>query len=298
MVSVTAKPNLIKVIRISIIIPTYNRPDKLAACLNSISKQSISTEDFEVIVVDDGSDRDPGPAIANYHEHLHLHLITQDNSGPASARNTGVAVAQGEFIAFTDDDCLLHEDWLSEILSSLQSNPDALVGGKTINQLKDNIYSQNSQNLLDHLYDYHTRNNPELLFFPTNNMALTRQGFINAGGFDEGFPSASGEDREFCDRWLHHGNTLESNLEAIVYHCHDLNLAGFCELHYRYGKGARRFWRCRTTRGQGYLSIEKLKFYTSLLTHPWKINMPRPLFSSWLLALSQVANAAGYFSIR
>ena len=121
-------------------------------------------------------------------------------------------------------------------------------------------------------------------------MALARKEFLSVGGFDEGFPMASGEDREFCDRWLHSGRTLKFVSDAIVYHCHDLNLTGYCELHYRYGKGAKRFWQCRNSRGQESLRVEKLDFYTSLLTLPWKNKLPNPLYSSLMLAISQLAS--------
>ena len=282
--------------QISVVIPTYNRPDQLAVCLQSLCNQTISGEAFEVIVVDDGGDMDISPITAPFHQHFTLRLIQQDNSGPAGARNAGVAAATCRFIAFTDDDCLLHENWLLEMLHSLQRHPAALFGGKTINHLEGNIYSNASQALIDHLYDYQARKNPELRFFTSNNMALARQNFLSTGGFDEGFPMASGEDREFCDRWLHHGNALEFVPDAVAYHCHDLNLTRFLELHYRYGKGAKLFWRRRSSRGQDSLSVEKLAFYTSLLAFPWNNKLPSPLSSSCLLALSQLANTAGYFS--
>ena len=249
-------------------------------------------------MVDDGSDMDISQVTALFHQHFTLRLIQQDNSGPSSARNAGVTAAHGQFIAFTDDDCLLHENWLLAMLHGLQRQPGVLIGGKTINHLEGNRYSHVSQALIDHLYDYQARKNPELRFFTSNNMAAARKDFLSAGGFDEGFPMASGEDREFCDRWLHRGNAMEFVPGAVVYHSHDLNLTRFLKLHYRYGKGAKLFWRCRSNRGQDSLSVEKLEFYTGLLAFPWKNKLPRPLSSSCLLALSQLANAAGYFSAQ
>jgi len=284
--------------QISVVIPTFNRPDKLKACLLSLSRQTLSTKDFEVVVVDDGSDMDLSQVTTPFKEHFQLRLMRQDNAGPASARNAGVGAAMGRFIALTDDDCLLHEDWLSIMLRNLQNKPGVLFGGKTINQLDGNIYSLTSQLLIDHLYDYHTKKSRNLMFFTSNNMALARAGFLNCGGFNEDFPTASGEDREFCDRWLHAGNGLEFEPGATVYHGHDLKLGSFCELHFRYGKGAKRFWRCRTKRGQESLTIGKLAFYASLIPLPWKRGLSRPWSVFCLLTLSQLVNVAGYFSQR
>ena len=126
--------------QISVVIPTYNRPEQLQACLNALRYQRIATESFEVVIVDDGGHTNTSRVVDPFRQHFNLQVIQQENSGPASARNTGVAAAQGEFIAFTDDDCIVHENWLSEILSSLQRQPTVLFGGKTINNVEGNIY--------------------------------------------------------------------------------------------------------------------------------------------------------------
>lgn len=282
--------------KISTIIPSYNRPAALGRCLDSFARQSLSKSEFEIVVVDDGSQEPLDDVVAAHRKTLDIRLIRQSNKGPASARNRGVAEASGEFIAFTDDDCQVDKDWLSSFVSRLQDEPHILLGGQTVNQLTDNTYSQVCQTLIDYLYEFHEQTNSEMRFFTTNNMAVSRQSFLNAEGFDEGFSIAGGEDREFCDRWLHSGGETAFLPDAIIYHSHPLDLVGFCRLHYRYGWGARRFWENRIARGQGKNTPRASGFYLDMLRRPWVHRLPKPLKSSALLVLSQVAGALGYYS--
>ena len=281
---------------ISVVIPTYNRPRNLEACLASLARQSLGGERFEVVVVDDGGHTDTASVIGPFRDDLQLQLLRQDNAGPASARNTGIARARGRFIALTDDDCEAGEHWLESLLAALEADPAALVGGDTRNRLGENIFSQASQALVDYLFAYFETQHPELFFFTTNNLAVSREAFLEAGGFDRTFPMASAEDREFCDRWIHQGRRMLHLPGALVFHSHRLSMGSYIELHYRYGKGARSFWQRRTARGQAPNRVLRPGFYRGLLAYPWKARWERPLILSLLLAVSQLANAAGYAS--
>ncbi len=83
----------------SVIIPTYQRPEQLGTCLSALTELDYPSDRFEIIVVDDGSPVSPEPVVASFRDRLNLTLLTQPNSGPASARNTGAAHAKGEFLA-------------------------------------------------------------------------------------------------------------------------------------------------------------------------------------------------------
>ena len=281
---------------ISVVIPTYNRPQNLAACLASLARQSLDGERFEVVVVDDGGQTDTASVIGQFRDDLQLQLLRQENAGPASARNTGIERARGRFIALTDDDCEAGEHWLETLLAALEDDPGALVGGDTRNRLGDNVFSQASQALGDYLYAYFETQNAELFFFTTNNLAVSRASFLEAGGFDHTFPMASAEDREFCDRWIYQGRRIRYLPEALVFHSHRLGTFSYIELHFRYGKGARTFWQRRTARGQPPNRVLGPGFYRGLLAYPWKARWRRPLTLSLLMAVSQAANAAGYAS--
>ncbi|BAQ61776.1 glycosyl transferase [Geminocystis sp. NIES-3708] len=122
--------------------PTYNRPQQLFNCLKALSQ--ILHPSFEVIIIDDGSVNSIEHIIVNFEFQLNIKLITQKNQGAASARNTGAKVAQGEYLAFTDDDCLPTATWLTSLVEVLRLYPHCLVGGKTENALFDNPYSVTS----------------------------------------------------------------------------------------------------------------------------------------------------------
>jgi hypothetical protein len=96
-------------LKVSIVIPLYNKAPYVERALDSIGAQSFS--DFEVIVVDDGS-TDDGPAVVARYPDPRVRLITQPNAGPGHARNAGIEEAQGDYVAFLDAD----DEWLSTYL--------------------------------------------------------------------------------------------------------------------------------------------------------------------------------------
>ena len=279
----------------SIIIPTYNRPERLASCLKAIAFLDYPRDRFEVIVVDDGSQTPLDDVVAPLKDEIKIELLHQENAGPAAARNKGAEVAKGEFLAFTDDDCQPTPDWLNKLAEGFEKNPEAMIGGKTINALDNNLFSTASQKLIDYLYDYYNPAKGKDAFFASNNIALPAANFKALKGFDVSFPLAAAEDRDFCDRW----NSKYSMLyipEARVNHYHKLSLATFCQQHFGYGRGAFCFHQLRATRLAKDLEVEPLSFYFDLLAYPFSQTTKQPqLFISGLFFLSQVANVAGFF---
>lgn len=139
----------------SIITPTYNRPDKLADCLESLSRQDYPHDRFEVIVIDDGSDTPLQPVVTSFLDQLDLTLLKQTNAGPAAARNTGVEKAKGDFLVFIDDDCKPGTHWLQNLSERCLRAPDQAVGGRTMNGLPNNPFSAASQAIIDVVYSYY-----------------------------------------------------------------------------------------------------------------------------------------------
>ncbi|MGK7943074.1 MAG: glycosyltransferase family 2 protein, partial [Microcystaceae cyanobacterium] len=256
-------------------------------------------EKFEVIIVDDGSDNSLDTLINPYQNSLNLTLIRQENAGPAQARNTGASVAQGQYLAFTDDDCTPDPNWLSALENGFSQTPNALLGGKTLNALSDNLYSTASQLLIDYLYDYYNQNSGKIQFFASNNFALSRELFNQVGQFDISFPLAAGEDREFCDRWLFLGYSLDYVPDAIVHHAHYLTLSKFWRQHFNYGCGAFYYHQLRSNRKQEPVKVEPFSFYKNLLIYPLKVGQQQgKIFLCSLLFLSQVANVLGFFKTK
>ncbi len=277
---------------ISIIIPTYNRPQQLSNCLETLTKMQY--ESFEVIVVDDGSSESLENIVTGFDSQLNIKLITQKNQGPSSARNTGAKTAKGKYLAFTDDDCLPAETWLSSLVEVLQLYPHCLVGGKTKNALSDNPYATTSQAILDVVYSYYNEPRKSLRFFTSNNFALSRLDFLKLGGFNESFWTS--EDREFCERVLEQGYELIYAPLALIYHAHDLTLDSFWRQQFNYGKGAFRFYQARVKQGLAGLKVEP-KFYQKLITYPFTANFSMPFYLYyWLiLFIAKLANLLGYY---
>jgi len=254
---------------ISIIIPTYERPERLVICLKSLMRLDYPRERFEVIVVDDGSRKPPETVVARFHERFDVMLFTQTHAGPATARNTGAAQATGEVLAFTDDDCEPAADWLQTLAQRFAATPNCL-------------------------YDYYNCVPHRARFFASNNLALPAERFRTIGGFDTNFPCAAGEDRELCDRWLHHGYGMVYAPEVVVRHSHFLRYQSFCRQHFNYGGAALYFHKVRAERGQRRLKLEPLRFYLNLLRYPFLHLQPgQSILIAMLLLLSQVGNAAG-----
>jgi GT2 family glycosyltransferase len=279
----------------SIIIPTYARPGQLATCLQSLARLDYPRDRFEVIVVDDGSETPPEAVVASFCGHLDVTLLKQAHAGPAAARNTGAAHARGRFLAFTDDDCAPALDWLQSLEARFARASDCAIGGRTLNALPDNPYSTASQLLIAYLYAYYNADSDRARFFASNNLAMPADRFHAIGGFDTTYTRTAAEDREFCDRWLHHGYRMTYAPEALVYHAHALKFHSFWRQHFNYGCGAFRFRQARAQRACGRIRLEPLSFYLNLLLYPFSQaqGWRAPLLAA-LLGVSQVANAVGF----
>jgi GT2 family glycosyltransferase len=284
---------------ISVVIATYERPEQLARCLQALAAQDYPTTGFEVVVVDDGGSRPLEDVLQPFRRELNLVLLRQENAGPAAGRNRGAAEARGELLMFTDDDCEPEPGWLSAMAARLRADPELLVGGRTENGLKDNLYSAASQLLVAYLYDYFADRDSLNEFFTTNNMALRRERFQDLGGFDMGFPRSASEDRELCDRWRHAGRKLAYAAEAVVRHYHSLTFSSFWRQHFVYGTGAFYFHKLRGHRSWRGMRFEPPSFYLGMLAYPFRrrCGVRAPLLSV-LLAVSQLSHALGYFHER
>jgi cellulose synthase/poly-beta-1,6-N-acetylglucosamine synthase-like glycosyltransferase len=279
----------------SIIIPTYARPGQLAACLQALARLDYPRDRFEVIVVDDGSETPLEDVVAPFCNQLDVTLVTQVHAGPAAARNTGATRAKGEFLAFTDDDCAPASDWLQVLAAHFARASDYAIGGRTLNALPDNPYSTASQLLVACLYIYYNADPDQARFFTSNNLALPADRFHAMGGFDTTYTRTAAEDREFCDRWLHHGYRMAYVPEATVYHAHELTFRTFWQQHLNYGRGAFQFRQVRACRDRGHIKLEPVSFYLNLLRYPFlQARGWQALSLAALLVVAQVANAVGF----
>jgi GT2 family glycosyltransferase len=251
----------------SVIVPTFNRPQALLRCLESLRQFA---PQVEILVVDDGSPISMAASLGQWQ----LRYVRQPNQGPAAARNHGARLAKGNWLAFIDDDCRVTPDWFSAIDSAAQQHPQALLGGAVRNGLQGNCFAESAQVLIDSIRDYTNRMqrgpaDPLAPFYTSNNMAVSRELFAASGGFDERLPLAAAEDRQFCRQWLLAGRAMRFVKEAVVIHEHPLNFSKLLRQQFQYGRGAiqsRRLQSGQPTTGKP----EGLSFYWHLLSAHWR----------------------------
>lgn len=281
--------------KFSVIIPTHKRPAQIVRCLAATCDLNYPAENFEVIVVDDGATLSP-EILKEFEARINLIFHQQKQMGPAGARNKGAELSRFEYLAFTDDDCQPDKNWLSSFSEQFARTPNACIGGKVVNALQENSFSNASQQLIDYLYEYFKTKNYKMFFFPSNNIALPKKMFRQINGFDRTFPLPAAEDRDFCKRLLEQNFELIYQPKATVKHFHNLNLRKFWRQHFNYGRGAFHFHNNLEKRASEKSKSEPLDFYLRLLTFPLKEKSElSSLKISILLFISQTANASGYF---
>lgn len=279
---------------LSVIIPSRNRPEALQRLLDALACQQPVPGGFEVLVVDDGSDPPLDQELMAALAGNRVRLLHTPNRGPAEARNLAALQASGHWLVFTDDDCLPEATWLQRLLvRHRESDQPRLIGGRTVNRLRDNPFAATSQNLITIGLKLQSLSGDLPRFFPANNFSVPRQEFLDLDGFDERFRTA--EDRDFCDRWLFSGAAMIFAPECLVHHAHEMGLIGFCRQHFAYGRGAFRFHCKRRHRrcGQGIVAWPYYRALLHSILPPHGVHASPPM--ALALGLAQIANGLGFF---
>ncbi|PIT90620.1 MAG: hypothetical protein COU22_01145 [Candidatus Komeilibacteria bacterium CG10_big_fil_rev_8_21_14_0_10_41_13] len=196
-----------KIIGCSIIVPTYNRLGYFKKCLESLF--NLNYENYEIIVVNDNSS-DQTKNYLNSIKDSRLKIINNENNlGPAGSRNQGVAQADFEILAFTDDDCLADPDWLSNLAAGFVDAKTGLVIGQTF-YINKNYRGYFPERLVK---------NPGAKWPMTSNIAYKKEVFDKLGGFNHDFYQPfNNEDTEMAIRALAGGYGLNRSPEAIICH--------------------------------------------------------------------------------
>jgi len=216
----------------SVIIPAFNAGKTLPDTLLALKQQTVSPDEYEVIVVDDGS-TDETVALAH---RFGANCISQPNRGPASARNHGVRAARGGIILFTDADCVPDNDWIRQMTLPFRNERTVGVkGAYRTHQTK--LAARFAQAEFEDRYDL-LKKVAAIDMVDTYSAAFRREVFIKIGLFDESFPVANNEDTELSYRLCAAGYLMEFNPEALVYHRHPDSFAKYLRLKFKRG-----YWR-------------------------------------------------------
>jgi GT2 family glycosyltransferase len=196
--------------RVSVVVPTRDRVDRLHNLLRSLAAQSLPAGEFEILVVDDGSTEpvtEPEEWSQGNRPALRI-LRREESGGPGAARNIGWRAAQGPLIAFTDDDCRPDPDWLRAVLACWGEENEVFVQGRTLPDPDDGPVEPLSRTII--------LEGPNELYV-TCNAAYSQALLERIGGFDERYLK-SGEDVDLGWRAKKAGGRPVFGEEAVVYH--------------------------------------------------------------------------------
>lgn len=234
---------------VSIIIPAYGRPDALLQTLEELLRLDYPRDRWEAVVVDDGSPEDLVGVVEAWAERTGapVRALTQQNAGPAAARNRGAAHARGSVLIFIDNDILVPPDFVKLHLQALAENPRSWIVGRVIQprQLQESPFGRYRDAL--HESFHHSFPEGELsetMWITTQNLSLPRADFESLGGFDEAFTIASSEDWELGCRARGRGIRMLYHPGIVVHH-NDwaVNLRKFCERQWLYSVSDVLLWR-------------------------------------------------------
>lgn len=212
---------------ISVVICTYNRCECLATTLDSLLKQKISsTFDYEVIVVDNNSKDQTKEVVESFKYKFckRLQYIFEPKQGLSFARNRGIREANGEIVAFTDDDCIVDKFWLENINKVFKTKEIDLVGGKVIPSFFEDppkwLRNYEDKNLrypliYYNLGDSYLDNSKNNIYPLGANIALRKNSLKKFGHFSY---LGRAEDVELSNRWQKLGAKVAYAPDIIVYH--------------------------------------------------------------------------------
>lgn len=216
----------------SVVIPTYNRMDTLPEVLDALDAQE-GAPDFELIVVDDGSDDGTWSFLEGRRSHVPTTKLRQENAGPARARNWGVERASGDRVAFLGDDTVPQRGWLRAHAEAARSPGEhsllAVIGYTAWHPRMRLTPFLRYINEFGLQFGYALIDDPEDVpfnFFYTSNLSLPRQALLEEP-FDLGFPYPAWEDIELAYRLEKKGMRLLYRPEARVLHDHPTDLRRF-----------------------------------------------------------------------
>lgn len=221
---------------LSVVIPTYRRPQLLEQCLASLRQQKRSAADFEVIVVDDAS----GPETVAVLEQAaglatNLRWVSQPhNRGPAAARNRGVELAEGELLLFMDDDIVASPALVESHIALHAEKPDT-YGVVGLVEWLPALHVTPFMRWVEAFplqFGFATmteglQGDPTGAFY-TCNLSMKRSLFRAAGGFDERFPFAAYEDTELAIRLIKQGFELDYRRAPLAWNSRPMTLDEFC----------------------------------------------------------------------
>jgi O-antigen biosynthesis protein len=215
--------------KVSVVVASYNGARTLKSCLDSLV--NLNYPHYEIILVDDGSN-DSTPEIASLYKRVQY--IRQTNHGLSVARNTGIAAATGEIVAFTDSDCRADEDWLYYLVGDLLTSRFTGIGGHNFLPPEDSPVA--AAVLVSPGGPAHVMLNDRVAeHIPGCNMAFYKWALEEIAGFDPIFRKA-GDDVDVCWRLQQRGYRIGFNPAGFVWHYRRSTIQAYLKQQRGYGE--------------------------------------------------------------
>jgi GT2 family glycosyltransferase len=226
---------------VSIIIPAYNSVRTMKKCVESVLALNYAA--YEAIIVDDGSTDGTPAVLGKYKDNPKLRIIRVPNGGPSKARNMAIKEARGEFIAFTDSDCIVDREWLNNLMQGFAADgPVVAVGGGQLSPDDETAFGRDLNDFMKKtgvVADY-MKDTPagagilETDHNPSCNVMYKKEVLQKVGFFTEDL--WPGEDVELDYKIRKLGYRLMFNPAAIVFHYRPADIKSFSKMMFRYGK--------------------------------------------------------------
>ena len=222
---------------ITVVVPARNEERHIEGCLNSLL--NIKYKEIEIIAINDGSTDKTREIMSKFGERIKI--LSTAGVGPSKGRNLAIEMARGEYIAFTDADCVVDQNWLDELLKGFATTTNGNVvgvGGSQARAIDESEFGRDVTSFFrtfGFVSDYISSNDEikEVNHNPTCNVIYKRSIFDIIGKFREDLWPC--EDLEFDLRVRSKGYALMNNPLAVVSHYRPGSLKGFAKMMYRYG---------------------------------------------------------------
>lgn len=243
------------------VVPVYNSETTIAQTVECLLRQSLPPR--EIFIIDDGSIDKTAEVLKPFASQI-LYKF-KENGGPASARNLGAQLASGDFVAFTDSDCLPDRDWLRQLVAGFDSAEVAGVGG-AVKGIEDSLIGEYVDKL--RLMEPAENQQGEIEYLITANACFRRDALLAARLFDERFRKPGGEEPALCRRLRELGFQFRFAAEAVVLHHHRQTVSSFLRTISNYGEG---------------------RFQLGQLWTDYQIQRPRQTFFRQMIAVRSLA---------
>ncbi|MFA5318152.1 MAG: glycosyltransferase family 2 protein [Patescibacteria group bacterium] len=265
-------------IKLTVIIPTYNREDILIRTLKALDEQNYDLNEVEALVVDDYSDNSPEHSISKLKTKYRLRFFRMEkNAGAGMVRNQAIDLAQGKYLLFIGDDTIPDKNLIKEHMKLHNQHRGIAVLGQVrwAEEVRDEFMDYIAK-IQFHYQNIKDKNNVKFHFY-TSNISLEKKWF-ETEKFSSKFKGYGLEDIEMGYRLERNGLRVIYNSDAIVNHVHHYNFKQFCERMERVGESAAVFADLHPELKRRYIPIfSNALFITSSLLSK-KILLGRKLY--------------------